>query len=117
MIIGQTIFAENGTPRAYFTPWFPRVSDNGVFAYEFVHNLGGSLAATVYHKDREDPGSSPGSPSGSFAQLGGTDFYQANCTALKELVRFKFTLTSANGSTALALFRVLTPTWYATARV
>jgi hypothetical protein len=116
MIIGQTILAPDGESVDHFTPWFSRGADNAVMAYELIRLFKGTLAVTVYHKDYEDPGSSPASPSGSFSQLGSTGLFQANCTGLKELVRIKFTLTSGDVG-CFAAFRVLVPTWYATSRI
>ena len=119
MIIGTFVVAANGVDRTYYTPWFPRGADNALFAYElFYDDLSGDpFSVEIEHKDAEDAGSAPGSPSGSFAQLGSTDIYQADATGLKELVRFAVTVPQYGSAGESVSFRFLSPTWYSTAKV
>lgn len=115
MIIGTTLIAASEN-REHFTPWFPRGADNAVFAYELIYSdlSGDPMEVTIYHKDGEDPGSQVSTPTGGFAQFGGTDFYQANATGLKELIRFKVTVPQGDPGQSV-VFRFLAPTWYSKA--
>lgn len=118
MMIG-TFIAAGGEDRTYYSPWFPRGTDNALFAYELIHDdlSGDPFQVAIEHKDSEDPGSAPGSPSGSFGQLGATDIYQANVTGLKEMIRFVVTVPEFGNAGESVCFRFLSPTWYATAKV
>jgi len=101
----------NGSERVYYTPWLPRLADNALFSYEVVgEDAADMILVEVFHKDAEDPGSAPGSPSGSFAQLGSTGVYQASVSGLKELVRLSVSVRDTGPSDTVA-FRLLPPTW------
>jgi hypothetical protein len=118
MIIGQTI-NDLGTDGAvtFFTPWFSRADDNARFTYERIHStLVSSETVEVYSKKGEDPGDSPGSVVATFAGLGSTSLFEAACSGLKDMIRFKITLAS-NDSPGWLHFRFLQPTWFAEAKV
>jgi hypothetical protein len=116
MWMNTEIIALSTSAKVYYTPWFPKGADNAVFTMERLeHTFGTSaLAVTVYHKNREDEGSAPGSAVATFTNLSGTSFYEASCTGLKELVRFRLAFTASAVGQGVIL-RFLAPTWYSTA--
>ena len=115
MILSTVMMGGNGTERIYYTPWFPRKTDNALFTYELVFEDSSDLIVVeIYHKDEEDPGSAPASPAGSFAQLGSTGIFQASVSGLKEMIRFAVTVRDAPSQTVA--WRFLPPTWLATAK-
>lgn len=99
-------FVLNG--QATLSPWLPRRADNAIFGYEVLQQLytGDAMAVTVYHKNKEDPGS------GEVHSLPTWDtdgtVRTATFEGLKEMVRFAFTAGGAVG----VVFRMLQPTWY-----
>lgn len=116
MNIGTQLMVIGSGAKTYYTPWFPKGADNAHFTYEIIHqNLGttgGSVTITVYTKNLEDGGIE--GTSFSFSQLGTTGFYEAPCTNLKQLVRFKITVTPGTGTSDPqgVCYRILPPTWY-----
>jgi|KBSSwiStaDraftv2_1062776.scaffolds.fasta_scaffold1872565_1 hypothetical protein len=115
MIIGQTLNAIDGEDAYYFTPWFPRVADNAIFTFQRIEDTltGGGAVVEVFHKNAEDAGT--GSSVTEFSsQLGSTDLYEAACTGLKEMVRFRIMVKDGTG---WIHFRFLPPTWYPTGKV
>jgi hypothetical protein len=116
MHIGTQLMVIGTGARVYYTPWFPKGADNAILIYEIIHkSLTGSPASTFtvtgYTKNVEDAGSE--GTSFSFTSLG-SDFFQANPTNLKQLVRLKITLTPGTGVTGPdgVCYRFLPPTWY-----
>lgn len=112
-MLTQIVALDAGT-QTYFTPWFPKGADNGVFTLEKVQEIpSAALGVKVFTKNREDEGSSPGTEVGTFGSLSGA-FHEVACTGLKELVRFKLTVTASQAGQGV-IFRFLPPTWYDTA--
>lgn len=117
MTIGQQVMVIGTVGRAYYTAWFAKAADNGVFTYEIVHENFGTgdgvgLTVTVYTKNREDAGSEGSSY--TFSQIGAQKFFQAFCGDLKQLVRFKIEVVpgeSPSGPEGVHV-RFLAPTWY-----
>lgn len=108
------IVALNTSAQTYYTPWFPKSADNGVFTLEKVlETIHGGITVTVYTKNREDEGSAPGTAVGTFASLSAA-FHEVACSGLKDLVRFKITFTASAAGQGV-IFRFLPPTWYDTA--
>jgi hypothetical protein len=119
MNIGTQLMVIGSGAKTYYTPWFPKGADNAHFTCEIIHqNLGtsgGTVTITVYNKNREDAGIESQSPfTFSFSQLGTTGFYEAACANLKQLVRFKITVTPGTGTSDPqgVCYRFLPPTWY-----
>jgi hypothetical protein len=117
MHIGTQLMVIGTGARTYYTPWLPKGADNAVFIYELVQkSLTGSPASTFtvtgYTKNREDAGSE--GTSFSFSNMSGSDFWKTEPTNLKQLVRFKITLTPGTGVTGPdgVCYRFLPPTWY-----
>ena len=96
-----------------FSPWFPREADNAWFTFEAIDEGGTSPIFTVevWHKNTDEPGPGEKNTTATFGTLSG-DYKHANFTGLREMVRFKFSLT---GSSAWVIFRMLMPSWYDTA--
>ena len=114
MWMNTQIIALDTALNTYYTPWFPRGADNGVFSLELYQStLGTTFSVAVLTKNREDEGSAPGGSVGTFAAVS-APFYEVNCTGLKELVRFQIS-TRASATGQGAIFRFLPPTWYDTA--
>jgi hypothetical protein len=116
MWMNTQIVALNTTAQTYYTPWFPKGADNGVFTLEKILDTisGTAFAVRVFTKNKEDEGSLPGSAVGTFAVLGSSAFYEADCSELKDLVRFEIKFTAASAGQGV-IFRFLPPTWYDTA--
>jgi len=118
MNIGTQLMVIGTVAKSYDTPWFPKGADNAYFTYEIIHQnfgSGGSISVTVYTKNREDAGSESVTPfTFSFTQIGSTAFYHAACANLKQLVRFKITVTPGTSPTGPegVVYRFLPPTWY-----
>ena len=121
MHIGTLLMTLESGAKSYYTPWFPKGADNAHFTYEVIQKFlatGGSPGFTVtgYTKNREDAGSEgDGADSFTFTQIGSTSFYEAPATDLKQLVRFKITITPGTDVTVYAqgvVYRFLPPTWY-----
>lgn len=116
MNIGTQLMVIGTGAKSYDTPWFDKGADNAYFTYEIIHQnfgSGGSISVTVYTKNREDAGSESATTF-SFTQIGSTAFYHAACTNLKQLVRFKITVTPGSSPTGPegVCYRILPPTWY-----
>ncbi|HHH28829.1 MAG TPA: hypothetical protein ENK57_10865 [Polyangiaceae bacterium] len=112
-----TLAGDEG-PEEYYTPWFPKGADNAVFTYEIIRqNFGasGSIQVEVFTKNREDIGSSGTSKGTISTNFSGTTFYEHDVTDLRELVRFKITLTTGSSKPTGqegVVYRILPPTWY-----
>jgi hypothetical protein len=69
----------------------------------------------VYTKNREDIGSQGTTVSGSWTQLSPADSYEFKATNLRQLIRFKITVTGGTtpppGQEGI-MYRFLAPTWY-----
>ena len=121
MNIGTQLMVIGTGAKSYDTGWFPKGADNAIFTYEIIHkNSSGSpavaMTVAVYTKNRETPGSE-GTAFTSFTELGSTGFFEQKCEDLKQLVRFKVTITPGTSPTGPEGFcyRFLPPTWYDTA--
>ena len=88
-----------------------RGADNGIFAYEEIAASGGSLQVKIFHKNSEEAG--PGSEVASiFGQIATSGVFQAEVSALKELVRYQVIATGSGSS--WVLYRTLGTSWYDT---
>lgn len=114
MWMNTQIIAINTGAQTFYTPWFPRGADNAVFTLEKQQDTFSTvMSVSVESKNREDEGSAPFADVATFTALAG-NFFEASCTGLKELVRFKMTFT-ANAVGQGVVYRFLPPTWYDTA--
>lgn len=111
-----TIVAAAGE-RRYYTPWFPRMADYALFAYEVVFSdMTNPLEVEMLTKNVEDSGSGGSALSDTFNQMGGTNIWQADVTDMCELVRFVVFVQGYGSAGESVSFRFLPPTWYARAR-
>ena len=97
-----------------FTEWFSRGADNAYFFCEVVTNTDADVDVDVYHKNVEDSGDG-GTAKESFTTLTGVTIGEKESLGLKELVRFKVTVTNNNpggGNLARARVRFLSPIWF-----
>ncbi len=92
------------------TPWFDRQADNARFTYETIYSIGSpTFTVEVYHKNKEDLG--PGASWGTLTWSTVGDFKAATAAGLKELVRFKLSVSVSSG-TGGVLYRFLETTWF-----
>jgi hypothetical protein len=118
MHLGRQLLAPaNDEQVSVFTDWMPRAGDRAVFTAELVTAIDARLTVEVFHKNREDTG--PGTSAGTVVSATATTgLHAAEIGSLKELVRYKITV-SGTSSTALGaiLYRMHPPTWLDVARV
>lgn len=119
MHIGTLLMTLGGeSTEEYYTPWFPKGADNAVFTYEIIRQnfgSGGQIKIDVFTKNREDIGSNGTSKGTIGTNFSGTTFYEQAFTDLRELVRFKITLTPGSSKPTGqegVVYRILPPTWY-----
>ena len=113
------------------SPWMEREGDNAYFQYEIIQvSNSATITVEVWHKNAEETGEGE-LATDTFSQIGSTGVYAGDFTALKELVRFEFTVSTTaaaasgtvdtlgggteplmNGAVAWILFRMLEPTYY-----
>jgi hypothetical protein len=108
MHIGELLLT-SGT-NSVLTPWFGRQADNARFTYETVYTIGSpTFTVEVFHKNKEDLG--PGSSWGTLSWTTYGNFKAATAAGLKEMVRFKLTVSVSSG-TGGVLYRFVEPTWF-----
>ena len=104
---------------AVYSPWFERKGDNVIFTYDLIAKNGSDLLVTVFEKNHDQTAGeqvqNPSSPSTPFTvnTVGQASNDHEN---LKEMVRYKFEPSSSNAS-HWVLFRVLSPSWFDSAKV
>ena len=114
MWMNSQIVVLDSAAASYYTPWFGKSADNGVFTMEVLVDTARGFTVTVWSKNAEDEGSAPGSLVGTFSSLAGA-FYEAACTGLRDMVRFRINLDSGGAAGDGLIYRFLGPTWYDTA--
>ena len=119
MLIGHTIHAAVGVEQVfYLTPWMSSKADSAHFSYQAIHStLPSTEVVQVFHKRAEDSGSSPGAVVATFSALGSTGIYEAKCSNLKDLHRFRVAIDNPDGLEGWLHFRFLPATWFAEAGV
>lgn len=114
MHIGRQLLTPDSSSRSVFSEWMPRGGDSAVFPSELITVFAADFTVEVYHKNSEETGS--GSLVGTIVS-GQTAVGQSRATigSLKELVRYRVTVTGAGtgtASTGAVLYRMLAPTWF-----
>lgn len=102
-----------------YSPWFPRQADSVRITAELIARSGATLKVELFTKNKEDVGDgtnadSAGSPTNitlSSAGRATTEWLSRSTIGLKEIVRFKFTVTGTYDYD-WALFRMLAPVWF-----
>ncbi|MBK9386022.1 MAG: hypothetical protein IPN34_14520 [Planctomycetes bacterium] len=112
MFEAQLLISKTTVGTKVYSPWFPRQSDNATFQVEVVQRSdNATLKVEAVHKNSEDTGNGTEVTPAIVAAATAVDIYSAEITALKEMVRFKFTVTGTTGE--WVLFRMLPTSWYA----
>lgn len=110
MFEAQMIPGASGDGSKVLGPWIPREADNAIFTVELIAVDGGTLKVEVFTKNREDTGT-PGTAFATIASsLSSPDIVSAETSGLKELIRFKYTVTNAESK--WVLFRMLPTIWF-----
>jgi hypothetical protein len=107
MIIGQTVYKQDGNP--YYSPEFRRGGLAATFATDVTHVVASpNFTITVETRNSEDTSwTSPG----AFATITATGQAQVDLTGLKEIVRFKYTFDAGDAANAGVHFLMQAPSW------
>lgn len=120
MFEAQLLVTNSGS-YSVFSPWMARGGDGMLVTVDVAEVSGGpTLDIEVFTKNTEDTGE------GENAKTTGTQKISVDTTGsasddwvsgvadveLKELVRYKFTLTSSESAGEWILFRMLSPVWF-----
>jgi len=121
MFDGQLLFPGSvpATGIKVYSPWFPRQADHLRATLEVVQINGATIKVELFTKNSEDVGDgsnadSGGSPTNISASGTGrttTEWYSTGTIGLKEMVRYRFTVTGTEVSDWV-LFRMLAPVWF-----
>lgn len=116
MHIGRVLIVDSETDTVLFTDWMPRQGDHAVFTTELITAIGADFAVEVYHKNSEDSG--PGAAVGSLVAATTTlGLHEKQFSGLKELVRYRITVSATAGNMGGVIYRFLQVTWFDKARV
>jgi len=108
IIIGEVISKGDGTTQYSMT--FPRAGLAATFIINVLQRIGStppSLAVTVEHKNHDD---TLFTNAGSFAAITSIGLHDLDVTALKEELRFTFTVTATQVYEGYRI-DMLTPVW------
>jgi len=106
MVVGTTLLKLDGL--AYYSPSFPRGGLAAVFAVD-VTNLSGlsGFLITVEHRDEHD---TTWTEAGAFTSITGVGTATKDLADLKQILRFKYTLTGSNAYDGVH-FIMQAPSW------
>lgn len=95
---------------AVYSPWMPRRGDNVRITLDLISRTGGSsnLRVDVFEKNSEDVG--PGTLTGVEIDTSDIGRTEREHTAMKELVRYRFTGPST--ATDYVQFRMISVIWF-----
>ena len=111
MQLGDVLICPASGSTIIFTPWYHRLADNARFAYEIIQTVGSpTFAVDVRHRNAEDTSPEGDSAGSSWTTSG--NFRLQTVSGLKEMFRFKITLTAGGASTSAIVYRFLEPTWF-----
>ena len=106
MIIGQSL----ASTQTVYSPWVDRMSSEARFYLDIIAVMSGvRLDVVIQHKKRTEADSAA-STIATCTQITTTGIKEVSASSLRELVRFKFTVTDA-GSMAWIHFRVMPTIW------
>jgi hypothetical protein len=110
-LIGQSVVGDDNLPAAvYYSPWFSRGSDAATFFLQLLHvSTNGQVIVTIEHKNLADPDSAA-STAATFSTASAVGTFDKAASGLKELIRFKYSVSATSGSAWLHL-RALPPIW------
>lgn len=125
MFDGQLLFpgAVPATGIKIYGPWMPKGGDHVRITAECLQVDGATLKVELFTKNSEDSGDgtnadSGGVPTNITLNATGrttTEWYSTGTVTLKEMVRYRFTVTGAI-QTDWILFRMLAPVWFNAAK-
>ena len=107
MVVGTTLMKLNGDP--YYSPQFSRGGLSAVFSVT-VEQLAGSgftFDIDVEHRNADD---TAWTSAGTFATINSPGTYTHDISAIKEQVRFKYTV-GGSAATAAVHFLMTAPSW------
>ena len=106
MILGQCVCKWDGN--SYYSPAFPRGAENATFVAQITHTHDSpTFVITTQHRDSE---ATAWTDTTAFTPITTTGTYTLDVSALKELVRFKYTFTSADAVDGVRLI-MHAPVW------
>lgn len=120
MLIGQSLAAITEGDTVVYTPAFPR-QGNGITSIAECIRMPSNTTLNVQaeHVNAEDAEKTPGA--GGWSSLGSAisytaavttpDMKQVSATGVKELVRYKVTLSTTASVVSFAQMRILNPSW------
>ena len=122
MFEAQYFFTIDETGESIFGPWFPRGGDAVRTTLDVVQiSTNASLRVELFTKNSEETTDGADADTGHTTNITATtavrtteEWSRTEDTdiGLKELIRYKFTLTSTDGGLARVLFRMLPPVWF-----
>lgn len=105
MVIGTTLMK---SATAYYSPTFGRGGLSALFSCQVLQvGTAGLLDIEVEHKNMEDTGFTV---LGSFSQFAAADVDSVDASAIKEQLRFKYTVGGAQAY-SFVHFNMLAPAW------
>ena len=106
MIVGTTIFRLDGN--AFFSPAFPRGGEAAVFTVECTHvSSAPTFVVTIQHRNEDETAWTDHS---AFSNITAVGTSTKDATAIKELVRLKFTFSTSGADDAVHII-VPAPAW------
>ena len=122
MFEAQYLMTKSTEGESVFSPWFPRQGDCIRATLDVIQLSNATLVVEVFTKNSEDTNDgdnadSGGTPTSITATGPGRSTQEwsrtvATTIGLEELVRYKFTIKSEDGSLAWVLFRMVPPAWF-----
>jgi hypothetical protein len=127
MIIGQTLSSQSTSGTTYYSPWFPRGGNAAVFSCEVIASADTANDIDTFtiqvetknqedsDKDAVDVGSAATITLGTDENITsferGASLSDGAAQGMKELVRFKYTVTARTSGRAWVHSRMLNPSW------
>ena len=106
MIVGTTIFRLDGT--AFYSPSFPRGGEAAVFTVDCTHvSDSPTFVVTVQHRNVDD---TSWTDLGTFSDITAAGTSTKDLSAIKELLRLKYTFTTTDAADAVHIV-VPAPAW------
>jgi len=105
MVVGETLMKLSGSD--YFSPQFNRGGNAAIFSCECLQITASGFDIDVEHKNSED---TSWGLAGSFSTITMPGVTFEPISALKEQIRFKYTVTGSNAYDAVC-FNMLAPSW------
>ena len=107
MVVGTTLIKLDGSD--YYSPSFPRGGLAGTFAVDVTHIRGlSAFDISVEHRDETDTSFTGAAV--SFTTITAAGHSEVDVTGLKQILRFKYTLTGSNDYDGVHFFMQV-PSW------